>query len=107
MDFRHPRTQFRKLIPLLADDYRVLAPDLPTFGHTTVPPDFECTFANLASVIGEWLDALDIHLFVVYVFDWGAPIAFRIALERKLIISQNGNAYVEGMGQKIGGRTAT
>ena len=95
-------SQYRDLIPLLADRYNVLAPDLPGFGHTTTPPNVPITFAYLASVIGEFLDALSIAQTAVYVFDYGAPTAFRLALDRPelftALITQNGNAHKEGLG---------
>lgn len=95
--------QYRNLIPLLATaGYRVIAPDLPGFGFTEVAPGFEYTFTALTTTIAEFLDELSISKFVVYVFDYGAPIGFRLALQRpnaiQAIISQNGNAYVEGLG---------
>ena len=96
--------QYRNLIPLLATRYRVIAPDLPGFGFTDVPAarNYTYTFANLATTIGHFLDALDVKRFAVYIFDYGAPTAFRLALERPdsvtAIISQNGNAYNEGLG---------
>lgn len=84
--------QYRHLIPILADKYHVLAPDLPGFGFTTTPRNYQHTFANMASVIGEWLDVLTVKEFAVYVFDYGAPTGFRLALQRphgiKVIISQ-------------------
>ena len=93
--------QFRNLIPLLSDQYHVLAPDLPGFGHTTYPPTIQPSFKGYAFVLGWFLDALKVTEFGVYIFDYGAPSAFRLALERpnavKAIISQNGNAYVEGL----------
>lgn len=94
--------QYRNLIPILAKKYRVLAPDLPGFGFTTVPARFEYTFDNLAAVISEFLDKLSITRFSVYIFDYGAPTGLRLALQRpdavQAIISQNGNAYDEGLG---------
>ncbi|KAJ7602854.1 alpha/beta hydrolase fold protein [Mycena polygramma] len=96
--------QYRNLIPLLAQHYRVFAPDLPGFGFTTVPAErnYKYTFAALAATIGAFLDALSITSFAVYIFDYGAPVLLRLALERpdaiKAIISQNGNAYTEGLG---------
>ncbi|RDW58948.1 alpha/beta fold hydrolase [Aspergillus mulundensis] len=94
--------QYRNLIPILATKYRVLAPDLPGFGFTTVPEGFQYTFDNLATVISEFLDQLKIKKFSVYIFDYGAPTGLRIALQRpdavQAIISQNGNAYEEGLG---------
>lgn len=95
--------QYRNLIPILSQKYHVVAPDLPGFGFTEVPAEvnFKCTFANIASTIGSFLDVHKIHRFAVYVFDYGAPTGFRLALERPqavtAIISQNGNAYEEGL----------
>ncbi|KAL2802744.1 putative hydrolase [Aspergillus granulosus] len=96
--------QYRKLIPLLATKYRVIAPDLPGFGFTEVPsPEFKYTFANLTATISEFLDTLKIAKFSVYIFDYGAPTGLRLALERPqavtAIISQNGNAYEAGLGE--------
>jgi pimeloyl-ACP methyl ester carboxylesterase len=94
---------FRDLIPLLADRYRVVAPDLPGFGNTVSPPrgQFEYSFDNLARVIGEFVEAVGLARFALYVFDYGAPTGFRLALKHpdrvKSIISQNGNAYEEGL----------
>lgn len=96
--------QYRKLIPLLAGKYHVLAPDLPGFGFTTVPParEYSYKFSSLATTVGLFLDALSIEKFSVYIFDYGAPTALRLALQRPkaitAIISQNGNAYEEGLG---------
>ncbi|KAJ7654645.1 alpha/beta hydrolase fold protein [Mycena polygramma] len=96
--------QYRNLIPLLAQHYRVFAPDLPGFGFTTVPAErnYKYTFTALATTIGAFLDALSITSFAVYIFDYGAPVLLRLALERpdaiKAIVSQNGNAYTEGLG---------
>jgi pimeloyl-ACP methyl ester carboxylesterase len=93
---------FRELIPELASQFRVIAPDLPGFGNTVAPPRsrFDYTFDNLAHVIGEFVDALRLNRYALYVFDYGAPIGYRLAMahpERvSTIISQNGNAYAEG-----------
>ncbi|EXJ79764.1 haloalkane dehalogenase [Capronia epimyces CBS 606.96] len=95
--------QFRKLMPTLAAKYYVVAPDLPGFGFTEVPAEsgFIYSFANIADTIGSFLDTLKITKFAVYIFDYGAPTAFRLALERPdaitAIVSQNGNAYDEGL----------
>ncbi|KAI1618418.1 haloalkane dehalogenase [Exophiala viscosa] len=95
--------QFRNLIPLLAEKYHVVAPDLPGFGFTEIPDNlnFKYSFANIATTIGSFLDVHKIDKFAVYVFDYGAPTGFRLALERPqaitAIISQNGNAYEEGL----------
>ncbi|KAI9928441.1 hypothetical protein MW887_002486 [Aspergillus wentii] len=94
--------QYRNLIPLLSKHYRVIAPDLPGFGFTTVPDDYEYTFENITNTVSAFLDALQIDKCAVYIFDYGAPIALRLALQRPTlftgIISQNGNAYEEGLG---------
>jgi pimeloyl-ACP methyl ester carboxylesterase len=93
---------FRDLIPELSGRYRVIAPDLPGFGNTVAPPrgSFAYTFDNLAEVIAGFVDALGLARFALYIFDYGAPVGLRLALrypERiAAIVSQNGNAYVEG-----------
>lgn len=95
---------FRNLIPLLSTKYHVIAPDLPGFGFTTVPPsrNYKYTFASITQTITSFLGALKVLKFAVYIFDYGAPTAFRLALERPdaitAIITQNGNAYREGLG---------
>lgn len=95
--------QYRDLISLLGrtGKYHVLAPDLPGFGLTTVPNDHEHSFENIAKVIGEWLDRLSVTRVVVYTNDYGSPTAIRLALDRpdlfRGIVSQSGNAYVEGL----------
>lgn len=94
---------FRNLIPELAGHYRVLAPDLPGFGFTASPTPFEHSFAHMARVTGGFMEALGVSRFAVYVFDYGAPVGFRMALahpERITAwITQNGNAYEEGLGK--------
>jgi len=95
--------QFRELIPLLAGRFHVVAPDLPGFGKTDMPPrgDFDYTFDHLADVIDRWTEVLGLDSFALYVFDYGAPVGFRIATRHPervtAIISQNGNAYEEGL----------
>ncbi|BBU30361.1 hydrolase [Burkholderia sp. THE68] len=95
---------YRDLIPRLADKYRVIAPDLPGFGFTTVPEGrgYKYTFDSLAETIAAFVDVLKLKKYVVYVFDYGAPVGFRLALkypERVSgLVSQNGNAYEEGLG---------
>lgn len=100
--FPSSSTQFRNLIPLLSPTHHVLAPDLPGFGLTASPSNYTFTFANLAQTISLFLAALNITRYAVYVFDYGAPVAFRLALESPgsitALVSQNGNAYVEGFG---------
>ena len=96
---------FRNLIPQLAGRYRVIAPDLPGFGLTKAPPrgQFDYTFANLAAVIGGFTEALGLDRYALYVFDYGAPTGFRLAAAHPervtAIITQNGNAYAEGLSE--------
>jgi pimeloyl-ACP methyl ester carboxylesterase len=96
--------QYRELIPRLADQYRVIAPDLPGFGFTEVPAGrgYKYTFDALAHTITAFTDALRLKRYALYVFDYGAPTGFRLAMARPdrvtAIISQNGNAYEEGLG---------
>jgi pimeloyl-ACP methyl ester carboxylesterase len=96
--------QYRELIPRLADRYRVIAPDLPGFGFTEVPEGrrYRYTFDALAGTILAFTDALDLKHYALYLFDYGAPTGFRLALARPervtAIVSQNGNAYEEGLG---------
>jgi len=95
---------FRELIPRLADKFRVIAPDLPGFGFTTVSEKraYTYSFDALAHTVEAFTDALGLTSFAIYVFDYGAPTGFRLAMrypERvTAIISQNGNAYEEGLG---------
>jgi len=94
---------FRDLIPLLADRYRVIAPDFPGFGQSDMPDRgaFAYTFDNVARVIDRFTEVVGLSRFAIYVFDYGAPTGFRLATwhpERiTAIISQNGNAYAEGL----------
>jgi pimeloyl-ACP methyl ester carboxylesterase len=96
--------QYRELIPRLADRYRVIAPDLPGFGFTEVPEkrEYKYTFDALANTILAFTDALHLKRYALYVFDYGAPTGFRLAMARPervtAIVSQNGNAYEEGLG---------
>ena len=103
MGFPSSSTQFRDFIPLLADNYHVLAPGFPGFGLTKAPVDFPYTFDNIAMVISAWLEKIKVTEYAMYIFDYGAPVGFRLALERpsavKAIVTQNGNAYDEGFGQ--------
>jgi pimeloyl-ACP methyl ester carboxylesterase len=96
--------QFRELIPRLADSYRVVAPDLPGFGFTEVPGQrrYRYSFDALAQTMLAFTDALGLRSYALYVFDYGAPTGFRLALARPervtAIVSQNGNVYEEGLG---------
>jgi pimeloyl-ACP methyl ester carboxylesterase len=93
--------QFRDLIPRLADRYHVIAPDLPGFGFTAVAEGFDYSFARLAEVMAAFTDAIGLTRYAIYVFDYGAPVGLRLALARPdavtAIVSQNGNAYEEGL----------
>jgi pimeloyl-ACP methyl ester carboxylesterase len=94
---------FRDLIPLLADRFHMVAPDLPGFGQSDMPPrdKFKYTFDNISGIIDRFTEVIGFDRFAVYVFDYGAPTGFRLAVynpERiTAIISQNGNAYEEGL----------
>ncbi|MFK3736798.1 alpha/beta fold hydrolase [Massilia sp. TN1-12] len=96
-------TMFRELIPQLASDYRVIAPDLPGFGQTNVLPGaaFDYTFDRLAAVIDAFVVAKGIERFAMYVFDYGAPVGWRLAVRHPhkvaAIVTQNGNGYEEGL----------
>lgn len=93
--------QFRRLIDVLGDRYRLIAPDYPGFGNTTTPADFEYTFDRLADITEAFVRQLGLHRFAMYVFDFGAPIGFRLAERHPEwitgLIVQNGNAYEEGL----------
>jgi pimeloyl-ACP methyl ester carboxylesterase len=95
---------FRELIPRLADRYRVIAPDLPGFGFTEVPAErkYKYSFESLALTIDAFTRALGLNRYAIYVFDYGAPTGLRLAMahpERvSAIVSQNGNAYEDGLG---------
>lgn len=94
---------FRNLIPELADRYHVVAPDLPGFGMTEQPTrdKFTYTFEKLTKVIGRFTEVLGLKEFAIYVFDYGAPIGFRLAVKNPeritAIVTQNGNTYLEGV----------
>jgi len=96
---------FRDLIPALADDYHVVAPDLPGFGFSDTPDrsKFKYTFDHLADVMDRFTTVHGLDRYAIYVFDYGAPVGFRLATRHPervtAIISQNGNAYEEGLSQ--------
>ena len=99
---------FRELIPRLANDYRVIAPDLPGFGFTEVPAEgkYVYSFDRLAATLNAFTQELKIRPFVLYLFDYGAPTGFHLALAHPdrvtAIVSPNGNAYEEGLGDVWG-----
>jgi pimeloyl-ACP methyl ester carboxylesterase len=96
---------FRDLLPLLADRFHLIAPDLPGFGQTDMPArsTFKYTFDTIANVIDSFTEVVGFDRFAVYVFDYGAPTGFRLAVKHPdritAIISQNGNAYEEGLSE--------
>ncbi len=96
---------FRNLIPALSDRYHVVAPDLPGFGFSDAPDRtrFRYTFENLGKIISRFTETIGLDHFAIYVFDYGAPVGLRLALAHPeritAIISQNGNAYEEGLSQ--------
>ncbi|MFA6984647.1 MAG: alpha/beta fold hydrolase [Arenimonas sp.] len=96
---------FRDLIPELSGNYRVLAPDLPGFGQSAQPSreTFAYCFDHLADVVDRFTELVGLARFAMYVFDYGAPVGFRVAVKHperiSAIISQNGNAYVEGLSE--------
>jgi pimeloyl-ACP methyl ester carboxylesterase len=96
---------FRDLIPLLSDRFHIVAPDLPGFGQSDMSArgEFSYTFDNIASVIDRFTETIGFDRYAVYVFDYGAPTGFRLAMKHPeritAIISQNGNAYEEGLSE--------
>jgi len=96
---------FRDLIPLLADRFHIVAPDLPGFGQSDMPArdSFKYTFDNVADVIDRFTQTIGFLKFAVYIFDYGAPTGLRLAVKHPeritAIISQNGNAYEEGLSE--------
>lgn len=96
---------FRNLMPVLAGGYHIIAPDLPGFGFSDAPERarFRYTFEHLAQIIDAFTGTIGLERYAMYVFDYGAPVGFRLALAHPervtAIISQNGNAYEEGLSQ--------
>lgn len=94
---------FRDLIPRLAGEYRVVAPDYPGYGHSAMPPreEFAYTFDNLAAVIDAFTEQVGLTKYALYVQDYGAPVGYRLASKHPdrvtAIVVQNGNAYDEGL----------
>jgi pimeloyl-ACP methyl ester carboxylesterase len=99
---------FRELIPRMATSYRAIAPDLPGFGFTTVPAErnYKYSFDALARTAEAFVDALGLKKYALYIFDYGAPLGLRLAVAQPervtAIVSQNGNAYEEGLGDAWG-----
>lgn len=97
---------YRDLMPLLADKYYLIAPDMPGFGQTEAPAReaFDYTFDHLARIIVRFTEEIGLTHYAMYVFDYGAPVGYRLAMWHPdritAIISQNGNAYEEGLGKK-------
>lgn len=95
---------FRDLIPMLAERYRVIAPDLPAFGFTQSPPrgEYTYTFEQLTRTIEQFTEQLGLSEYALVVHDYGAPVGWRLALKHPeritALVSQNGNAYEEGLG---------
>ncbi|MCP1518937.1 pimeloyl-ACP methyl ester carboxylesterase [Pseudomonas migulae] len=96
--------QFRQLIPLLSAHFHIIAPDLPGFGFTEVPAErkYTYTFDALAETLGHFVETMGLKRYAMYVFDYGAPTGLRLAVKyperMTALISQNGNAYLEGLG---------
>jgi pimeloyl-ACP methyl ester carboxylesterase len=94
---------FRNLIRELAGEYNIIAPDYPGFGNSDQPPinEFEYTFDNLANVINDFVEEIKLDKYSIYVHNYGAPVGFRLAIKHperiQAIITQNGNAYEEGL----------
>ena len=104
--FANSSFYFRHLMPKLADRFRVIAPDLPSFGFTEIPGErgYRYDFESLSRTLVRFVDQLGLKRYGLYVFDYGAPVGWELALtypDRVAgIISQNGNAYVDGLGEK-------
>lgn len=96
---------FRDLIPEIAGKYHVVAPDLPGFGQTEQPSrdKFDYTFQNLTKIIASFTEVIGLDTFALYVFDYGAPVGFRLAVAHPervtAIVTQNGNTYLEGVSE--------
>ncbi|MEU1735183.1 alpha/beta hydrolase [Streptosporangium sp. NPDC020145] len=99
--------QFGRLIDALGDRFHLVAPDYPGFGHTQAPDGFVYSFDRLADVVEGFVDRLGLGRFAVYMFDFGAPVGFRLAVRRPELVAglvvQNGNAYEEGLSEQARG----
>ena len=102
--FANSSHYFRHLMPRLSSRFHLIAPDLPSFGFTTIEPtaEYRYTFAGLTETMQGFIDKLSLRRFAMYVFDYGAPVGFNLAVANPeritAIITQNGNAYEEGLG---------
>jgi pimeloyl-ACP methyl ester carboxylesterase len=96
--------QYRALMPALADEWHLLAPDFPGFGYSGAPPDFDYSFAGYADLLDQFLKALNVDRFALYLFDYGSQAGFQLALKDparvSALIIQNGDAYEETLGPK-------
>ncbi|SCU87844.1 LANO_0D00254g1_1 [Lachancea nothofagi CBS 11611] len=96
---------FRNLIPLIATHFHVISPDLPGFGFTTVSKDYIYTFNNLTTTIFNFVKAISLSKYILYIFDYGSPVGLRLALKDPSSVSglivQNGNAYEEGLDDRF------
>ncbi|MFF0578856.1 alpha/beta fold hydrolase [Streptosporangium saharense] len=99
--------QFARLLDALGDRFHLVAPDYPGFGHTQAPDGFVYSFDRLADVVEGFVDRLGLGRFSVYMFDFGAPVGFRLAVRRPELVAglvvQNGNAYEEGLSEQARG----
>lgn len=102
--------QFKRLIDALGSDYHLVAPDYPGFGHTEAPDDFVYSFERLADITEGFVQAVGLERFVLYAFDFGGPVGFRLATRHPEwiagLIVQNANAYEAGMSDLARGITA-
>lgn len=98
--------QYRGLMPALADQWRVIAPDFPGFGYSEAPEDFEYSFGGYAELLDKFLAKLEVRRFVLYLFDYGSQVGFQLALKDPSriagLVIQNGDAYEETLGPKYG-----
>jgi pimeloyl-ACP methyl ester carboxylesterase len=96
---------FRNIIPALADKFHLVAPDYPGFGYSSMPSlgEFEYTFDHIADIVDKFITKIGVEKYSLYVMDYGAPVGFRLAVKHpekiEALIVQNGNAYVEGLGE--------
>ncbi|WP_433007484.1 alpha/beta fold hydrolase [Kribbella sp. CA-294648] len=98
--------QYRGLMPALADQWRLIAPDFPGFGYSEAPADFEYSFGGYAELLDKFLNVLGVRRFVLYLFDYGSQVGFQLAMKDPSriagLVIQNGDAYEETLGPKYG-----